>query len=126
HAVYGGVNIVMLLMARDLGALEAHASVLDAGEQGLMVPFLAAGLLGTVLGFVLLGIAVWRVGLGPRWTGPAMIVWVVVEFVGSSMSQWAGYASGVLYAVILGALALTVLRSSLGHWQSAIEAGALT
>ncbi|MCK0113955.1 hypothetical protein MWU75_17575 [Ornithinimicrobium sp. F0845] len=122
HAVYGGVNVVMLLMAQDLGAIDTHVAVLERTEQGLAIPFMAAGLLGTVLGFILLGVAVWRGGLGPRWVGPAMIFWVVLEFVGSGLSEWAGYASGVLYAVVFGALALAVLRSSLAHWMTAAEA----
>src|SRR5690606_24479259 len=103
HAVYGGVNLVMLSMAgtaADPAALDSYAAVLAHGEQGIAIPFMAAGLLGTVLGFVLLGAALWRGGLGPRWVGPGMIAWVVVEFVGTGLSEWAGYASGVLYAVI--------------------------
>ncbi|USQ76610.1 hypothetical protein [Ornithinimicrobium cryptoxanthini] len=123
HAVYGGVNVLMLAMAQDLAALDAHAAVLARGEGGIGIPFMAAGLLGTVLGFILLGVAVWRGGLGPRWVGPAMLVWVVVEFVGSGFSQWAGYASGALYAVIFGALAHAVWQSSISHWQTAAEVG---
>jgi hypothetical protein len=124
HAVFGGVNVVMLLMAQDLGALATHAAVLDRGEQGLGIPFMAAGLLGTVFGLILLGIAVWRGGFGPRWVGPAMIVWVLVEFIGSGLSEWASYASGVLYAVIFGTLALAVLQSSIAHWMTAAESAA--
>src|SRR5690606_11493422 len=121
HAVYGGVNLVMLTMAEDLGSLETHAAVLARGEEGIAIPIMAAGLLGTVLGFIVLGVAVWRGGLGPRWLGPAMIAWVVVEFVGSSLSDWALYASGALYALVFGALAVAVWRSSVGHWQTAAE-----
>lgn len=124
HAVYGGVNVVMLLMAQDLGALDTHVGVLDRGEQGLAIPFMAAGLVGTVLGFILLGVAVWRGGLGQRWVGPAMLLWVPLEFVGSGLSEWAGYASGVLYAVIFATLAVAVLRSSIAHWTTAAEADA--
>lgn len=121
HAVYGGVNVVMLAMAEDLAALDTHAAVLARGEEGIGIPFMAAGLLGTVLGFILLGVAVWRGGLGPRWVGPAMIVWVVLEFVGSNFSEWASYASGALYAVVFGALAIAVWQSSISHWQKAAE-----
>lgn len=121
HAVYGGVNLVMLSMAQDAAAIDVHVAVLQRVESGVTIPFMAAGLLGTVLGFIVLGVAVWRGGLGPRWVGPAMIVWVVLEFVGSNFSQWAGYASGALYAVIFGALAHAVLQSSISHWQTAAE-----
>ena len=123
HAVYGGVNLIMLLMADDLGALSTHVGILERSEQGLAVPIMAVGLLGTVLGFILLGVAVWRSGLGQRWVGPAMLLWVPLEFVGSGLSQWASYASGVLYAAIFVALALAVLQSSIGHWMTAAEAG---
>ncbi|QDO90064.1 hypothetical protein FNH13_18460 [Ornithinimicrobium ciconiae] len=74
HAVYGGVNVVMLAMAEDLAALDTHAAVLARGEEGIGIPFMAAGLLGTVLGFIVLGVAVWRGGLGPRWVGPLLAV----------------------------------------------------
>lgn len=122
HAVYGGVNLVMLVMAEGLGAVEVHAGVLERTEQGAL-PLLAAGLLGTVVGFILLGAAVWRSGMMPRWVGPAMIVWVLLEFVGSTLSPWATYASGALYVAVFAALALSVVRSSIGHWQTAAEAG---
>lgn len=122
HAVYGGVNLVMLSMAQDLAAVETHAAVLSRAEGGLAIPVMAAGLLGTVLGFVLLGAAMWRGRLGPRWVGPALILWVVVEFAGSALSPWAFYGSGVLFAVVFGAMAMTVWRSSVSHWQTAAEA----
>lgn len=121
HAVYGGVNLAMQAMARDVGSLAAHAAVLEHLEAGLAIPFMAAGLLGTVLGFVVLGVAVWRGRLGPRWLGPAAIAWVPLEFVGSGLSQWAGHASGLLYAVILITLGAVVSRSSIAHWTTAAE-----
>lgn len=123
HAVYGGVNLVMLSMSQDTGAHEVHAAVLSHGEQGIAIPFMAAGLLGTAVGFIVLGAAVWRGGLGPRWVGPAMIAWVPLELIGAGLSVWAGYASGALYALILGTLAIAVGRSSITHWQTAAEAG---
>ncbi|WP_109473050.1 hypothetical protein [Ornithinimicrobium cavernae] len=126
HAVYGGVNVIMLAMAQDLPALETHAEVLAVAEQGVGLPFMAAGLLGSVLGFVLLGVTVWRGGLGPRWLGPALIVWVLLEFLGSSLSEWAGYASGLVFAVVFAALAIAVWRSSIGHWQTAAEGELVT
>lgn len=122
HAVYGGVSLLMVSMAADPGSTDAYAAALTRGEQGIGLPFMAAGLLGTVLGMVLLGVAAWRAGLGPRWLGPAMILWVLVEFVGSSLSDWASYASGALYAIVFVTLAVTVLRSSLTHWLTAAEA----
>lgn len=121
HAVYGGVNLTMLAMARDLGAADVHVTVLQELEAGLAVPFMAAGLLGTVLGFVLLGVMVWRAQLGPRWLGPALVLFVVIEFAGGSVSAWAGYVSGTLFVVALTTLAHVVRRSPVNHWRSAAE-----
>lgn len=122
HAVYGGVQLLMLKMAQDLGSIDTYAGLLARGESGIGLVFMAAGLLGSVLGFILLGVAVWRGGLGPRWVGPALIGWVLVEFVGSNFSEWAGYASALLFAVVFGALAAVTWRSSLAHWTTAAEA----
>lgn len=124
HAVYGGVQIVMLSMAADLSSLEAFTAVLLRGERGAGLPFMLMGLLGTVLGLVLIGISLWRGQLGPRWLGPAIIAWVVLEFVGSGLSQWAGYASGLLYALVFVTMATLTWRSSLSHWQTAADSPA--
>lgn len=122
HAVYGGVNLTMLAMADgDPAALEVHAAAIDRVQSGPAVPFMAAGLLGTVLGFVLLAAAIWRGRLGPRWLGPAIVLWVLVEFVGSSFSEWAGHASGLLYVAVFVALTVEVWRSSPAHWCTAAE-----
>lgn len=124
HAVYGGINLAMLAMAEDLGAVEAHVAVLDRLESGLMLPFMAAGLLGTVLGVLLLAATLWRAALGPRWVAPALVAWVVIEFAGSGLVSWAGVASGALLAVTFVATAVVVQRSSLAHWRTEAEAGA--
>lgn len=124
HAVYGGVQLIMLSMAQDPGSLDTHAATLERAESGAGLVFMALGLLGSVLGFVLLGVAVWRAGLGPKWLGPVLIVWVLVEFVGSSFTAWAGYASGLLFAVVFAVLAVAVWHSAVGHWTTAAEAEA--
>lgn len=126
HAVYGGVNVVMLAMAEEPDSAEAHVAVLDRLEAGLGLPFMAAGMLGLVLGLLTLAAALWRSGIGPRWTGPALVLWLVLEFVGSSLSAWAFYGSGLLYLILFGAFAVTTWRSSEAHWRTEAEALALT
>jgi hypothetical protein len=121
HAVYGGVNLVMLKMAEDATNRGAHAGVLSDVGSGPAIPFMAMGVLGTILGLVLLGIAVWRAGLGPRWLGPVLVLFVLVEFIGAGFSVWAGYASGLLFLVGFLALALAVSRSSDAVWTTATE-----
>lgn len=125
HAVYGGVNLVMLSMAQDLDAVETHAEVLADVEAGVTLPFMALGLLGTVVGMLVLAAALWRGRLGPRWLAPAIVAWLVAEFAGGALSStWSVYLSGLLYLAVLVTLAVVVHRSSVGHWQTAVEAGA--
>ncbi|HET8617204.1 MAG TPA: hypothetical protein VFL94_16910 [Actinomycetales bacterium] len=124
HAVYGGVNLVMLKMADDPSHVDVHVGVLKGVGSGVAVPFMAMGLLGTVLGLVLIGVATWRAQLGPRWLGPVLIAFVVVEFAGAGISAWAGYASGVLFLLGFSTLALTVARSRTAAWRTAAEVGA--
>lgn len=119
HAVYGGVNVVMLSMADNLDDVTVHTAVLKDAAGGVAIPFMAMGLIGTVLGLVLLGVAVWRAQLGPRWLGPVLVAFVVVEFAGAGISAWAGYASGVLFLLGFLALALTVARSTTDAWTTA-------
>jgi hypothetical protein len=122
HAVYGGVNLVMLQMAEEPANAAVHADVLSGLGSGLAIPFMAMGVLGTALGLVLLGIAVWRAGVGPRWLGPVLVVFVLVEFVGAGFSIWAGYASGALFLVGFLTLAVAVARSATAVWTTASEA----
>jgi hypothetical protein len=121
HAAYGGVNLVMLQMAKDPSNAAIHADVLRGVGSGPAVPFMAAGLLGTVLGLVLLGVAVWRANVGPRWLGPVLILFVVVEFAGAGFSVWAGYASAVLFLLGFATLALVVSRSASSVWTTAAQ-----
>jgi hypothetical protein len=121
HATYGGVNLVMLQMAKDPANSAVHVDVLDGVGSGPAVPFMAMGLLGTVLGLVVLGIAVWRAGVGPRWLGPVLVLFVVVEFAGAGISVWAGYASALLFLVGFLTLALVVARSATAVWTTAAE-----
>lgn len=124
HAVYGGVNLVMLQMADDVDNVAVHVDVLKGVGSGVAIPFMAMGLLGTVLGLVLLGVAAWRADLGPRWLGPVLVAFVVVEFAGAGLSVWAGYAAAVLFFLGFATLAVTVARSRTDVWTTSAEAGA--
>lgn len=124
HTVYGGVSLTMLAMAQDIPNHAVHADILAAGERSVvLLPFMAVGLLGTVLGLVVLAAALWRARLGPRWLPVAVVAFVVVEFGGAALSIWASYAAVTLFSVVLVTLAVVVHRSSLAHWQSVAEAG---
>lgn len=110
HSVYGGVGLTMIDMAKDPANHDAYAAVLAAGETGLMIPFLVMGLLGTILALFLVAATLWRARVGARWLPAVLVGFVVVEFAGSALSEWAVYAAGLLYLVGFLALAQIVTR----------------
>jgi len=104
--------LVGVLMARDAADRAVMAELLESIESSpLLVPFMAAGLLGTVLGLLLLGVALWRSGVVPRWVPLVLWAFLVVEFVGSNLSDYAPYVSGVCLLLAFGALAQRVWPS---------------
>jgi len=107
HAVYGGVMLSHTVMAADLTNQSVYAGLLEDLEAapGLM-PFMLFGLLGTVLGVLLLSIAWWRSRSEPRWVAPLLWAFLLVEFVGTNISEWAIYLAMLLYLFALGAMAL--------------------
>jgi hypothetical protein len=124
HAVFGGTQLLQLSMAADSANHGVYAALLD-GEMPLpLMILMMCGTAGTVLGLLLLGVALLRAKVGPRWVPYAIWVWLVVEFVGSGITEWATLASGLLYVGTLGTLAVTVWRSPLSVWASAEAAEA--
>ena len=99
HAVFGGAMIVTVLMARDVADRAVMADLLETIElTGLLVPFMAAGLLGTVLGTLLLGVALWRSRVVPRWVPVVLWAFLVVEFVGSFRRGSISFARSFAYS----------------------------
>lgn len=96
HAVFGGAMMVTVLMARDVADRPVMAGLLaDIESSPLLVPFMAAGLLGTVLGILFLGVALWRSRVVPRWVPLVLWAFLVVEFVGANLSEYATYVAGL-------------------------------
>lgn len=125
HASYAGMQLQTLAMAADTANHEVYAGLLE-GEMPLPLTILMmCGTAGTVLGLLLLGVALMRAKVGPRWVPYALWAWLVVEFVGSGFTEWATLASGLLYLGVLGTLAVTVWRSPLNVWASAAVAPAV-
>lgn len=116
HAVFGGVSLVYVVAAGDQANRDAYASLVQQVESSPVMAFAALGLLGTVIGLVLLGISLWRAQLVARWVPAALWAFIVVEFAGSGLSDYASYVSGVLFVVVMGALAGWVLRSPVSAW----------
>lgn len=110
HSVYGGVIMTQLKMAQDSAHRDVHADLLTALESSPLVAFMALGLLGTVLGLLLLAIGLWRSRSVPTWIPSALGLFLVTEFVGSAITDWAAYASATLYLAAFTGLAVAVWR----------------
>jgi hypothetical protein len=109
HAVYGGVILAQTVMAADRANASVYAGLLeDLEATPALVPFMAFGLLGTVIGVLLLSIAWWRSRTEPRWVAPLLWAFLVVEFVVINFSAWAAYLSTLLYLLALGTMALRI------------------
>lgn len=109
HAVFGGVALTQLALADDAANRTAMAAVVDRVESGPAVLFMAMGLLGTVLGLLCLSIGQFRTRVVPRWVPAALWAFLVVEFVGTGLTEWAMPAAGALYLAALSGTALALL-----------------
>ncbi len=125
HAAFASTRLMQLAMAADTSNHAVYAGLLDGGMPMTLMVLMMAGTVGTVLGLVLLGVALLRAKAGPRWVPFAMWLWVLVEFAGTSITAWASLVSGLLYLGVFGTLAVTVWRSPLAVWASAEVAPAV-
>jgi hypothetical protein len=121
HAIFGGVALVSVAMADDAANREVYGAFLDDFESSPAMVFAAFGLVGTVLGLILLSVGLWRAGVGPRWVPLALGAFIVVEFVGSAVSEWSGQVSAVIYLVAFTALAVSVWRTPAAAWADPVE-----
>lgn len=119
HCVFAGSMMMTVTMAADEANRELYADLVGDFESSPMIAFAAVGLLGTVLGLLLLSIGLWRSRVTPRWVPAVLWLFLVVEFVGSALSDYARYASLVCLGIAFGALALQVIRSPRSDWDIA-------
>ncbi len=112
HTVAGAWTLTQVVMADEPAHRDAYSQLIAAQEQSpLIVSFLLLGVVGTVVGMLLLSIAHFRSHVHPRWVGPVLWVWLVVEFVGSGISPWATYLSGLLLLACCSGLAAGLLAA---------------
>lgn len=117
HTVFGGMSLAWLAMAAQGPAdRAAYARVLDSISNSPAMLFSLAGLAGTVLGVLLLSIGLFRAGVGPRWVGPVLWAFLVIEFVGTSVSASAAYLSVLCFVAAFVTLAVHVARQPLAAW----------
>ena len=87
HAIFGGTRLMQLPMAADTANYEVYASLIDGGMPLALMILMLCGTVGTVLGLILLGVALLRAKAGPRWVPYAIWLWVLVEFAGTSITE---------------------------------------
>ena len=121
HSVFGGFALAQVAMAGDQANRELYAALVEQIESSPFMAFAAAGLIGTVLGMLLLGVGLWRSRVVPRWVPMLWWLFLLVEFVGTSLSDYAAYVSSVCLLVVFGALAAAVWRSPREEWAIASE-----
>ena len=109
HAVFGGIGLAYLEMSGDATNRDAMGTVVESIEGGPAVVFMTMGLIGTVLGIILLGVALFRSRSVPRWIPVTLWAFVVVEFAGAGYSEWASYVAGLLYLAAFTGIALELV-----------------
>jgi hypothetical protein len=120
HAVFGGVSLVTVVMAGDVGNREVYGQLLAQVESSPVMAFAALGLVGTVLGTLVLSIALWRSRVVGRWVPALLWAFLLLEFVGSGLGDYAGYAGGICYLIAFGMLAARVWQSARDGWASTL------
>jgi hypothetical protein len=115
HAVFGGVSLTTLVLAADEANRNVHAEILADVESSPIIAFAALGLIGTVIGLLVLAVALWRGRFGPRWVPVLLGLFLVTEFAGSAISEWSSQLSAVMYVVSFVALAREVLTHDIGE-----------
>jgi Domain of unknown function (DUF4386) len=118
QAALGGINVMFWVMTKPGMNHAAMVNLLNGLEQHgsavLAVPLLAGHYVFAV-GVVLLGIAVWRARLAPRWAGILVALWPVSDVALSSAGDLASLISdaiGIAGFAVLGWRLLTAPDSS--------------
>lgn len=117
HCVWGGVGLMMLRMAADEPNRAVHAALIEDLESTPFMLFAATGLVGTVLGFLLLSIGLFRSRAVARWIPVLMWAFLLVEFVGTALSDYATYVSSLALAIAFVAIARHVVQTPREDWE---------
>ena len=115
HIAFGGLSLSLVMMARDAQHRQVYAGLLDSIFNSPIMLVSVAGLAGTVLGLLVLGIGIFRTRTGPVWVGPAIWAFLVVEFVGSNLSSYSSYLSVLLLGAAFWALVPTLTPRPVGR-----------
>ena len=111
HAVFGGIALAYLAMSSDVADRAVLAEVVTRVESGPALVFMASGLLGTVIGLILLGIALFWSHVVPRWIPLSLWAFLVMEFVLTNFTEWASPMAALLYLAAFGGIAVQLMRA---------------
>jgi Domain of unknown function (DUF4386) len=123
QAALGGINVMFWVMTKPGMNHAAMVNLLNGLEHGSAVagaPLLAGHYLFAV-GMVLLGIAVWRARLAPRWAGILVALWPVSDIALSSAGDLASLVSDAIGIAGFAALGWRVLTAPDASWEAAPE-----
>ena len=123
-AALGGINVMFWVMTKPGMNRPAMVTLLNSLEQHgsavLAAPLLAGHYLFAV-GVVLLGVAVWRARLVPRWAGILVALWPVCDVALSSAGDTASLVSGAIGIVGFAALGWRLLTAPDASWDAPPE-----
>lgn len=121
HAALGGVNLVFAELASPGLDRTAMVALFDTITHDVAIGApLLFGHYALVIGVLLLGAALWRGGIGPRWAAVCILLFPVSDILLSvlplgSATDWVSNAFGT---VGFGALGLTILRMTDTEWET--------
>ena len=122
-AALGGINVMFWEMTKPGMNRTAMINVLNGLEHGSALPGapLLAGHYLFALGVVLLGIALWRARIAPRWAGILVALFPVSDVALSPAGDIASLVSDAIGVVGFAALGLRLLAASDEAWDQTPE-----
>ncbi len=118
-----GVNVMFWVMTKpgmNHGAMVALLNSLEHGTAALGGPLMAGHYLFAV-GILLLGVAVWRARLAPRWAGILLALFPVSDVVLSQAGDLASLVSDAIGIVGFGVLGWRTLTAPDASWDEVPE-----
>lgn len=119
EAVMGGTGLVYLTMAQDPAHRDVFAGAWEQVESSPVMLFGLVGFGGTVLTLVLVSVGLFRSRLVPRWAPLLVGAFLVLELVGSGLTEHASYAATMCLLIAFGAVARLV-RQDAHTWESPV------
>jgi hypothetical protein len=109
HLVTTGVRLTVMEHAAQGDRTGTTQLIATLDTSPLLLPYFAAGLIGTVLGLALLGIGWWRAGIVRPWWTWTLLAALPLEFVLGSIHVTFTVLGRLLLVVAFGSLAITTL-----------------